>query len=518
MASADVREELNCSICLSIYTDPVTLSCGHNYCRVCIDRVLDTQEPSGRYSCPDCRIGFLDRPSLHRNITLHNIAECFLSIQPAREESGVSCTYCDSSQPALKTCLLCEASLCAKHLRKHSKSSEHILMDPSSPLESRKCSVHKKILEYYCTEDSACICVTCCLAGEHRGHQVEPMDDASEKKKVKLRPLLQALSTTRAETEKKVQILHRHQQKIRRKSSGETERVAALFRDLRRQLDDLEKKVLTEICRQEEQISLSISALTQHLEMKMDELSGKIHYIEELCDINDPLSLLQEKESEADVFFDPEDQSNDTKLCDVGDLDKNLISLTLHSGVSIIESSVQNGIHIVEVADLLLDAKTVSNFINLAEGLKTASYSKSQKHPDSAERFEDCQVLSIKNFSSGKHYWEVETSKLGNWMMGVAYGSIDRKGEKSFIGNNTKSWCLCKANKKFSVMHNSKTSQLPDKASSQRFVVCLDYEAGRLSFYELGDSVKHLHTFNTSFTEPLHAAFYLWDEWLRIRS
>ncbi|XP_069619161.1 E3 ubiquitin/ISG15 ligase TRIM25-like [Ranitomeya imitator] len=207
MASAGLRKELECSICLSLYTDPVTLRCGHNFCRDCIDQVLNTRDESGDYSCPECREKFRRRPALIRNITLSNVVENFLSTQPHQEEiTGICCTYCiHSPVPAVKSCLQCEASLCEKHLKLHSKGPEHVLTDPSTSLETRKCSVHKKILEYYCTEDDACICVSCSLVGEHRGHRVEMMNEASEKKKEKLRNVLQKLITKRMKTEERVQ-------------------------------------------------------------------------------------------------------------------------------------------------------------------------------------------------------------------------------------------------------------------------------------------------------------------------
>ncbi|XP_018409143.1 PREDICTED: tripartite motif-containing protein 7-like [Nanorana parkeri] len=525
MASADVREELNCSICLDVYKDPVTLRCGHNFCRACIDRVLDTQEASGGYSCPDCREKIQDRSALSRNVTLHNIAERFHSAQPAQEESGIFCTYCDFSVPAVKTCLLCEASLCGKHLKKHGKSLEHVLVDPTTSLENRKCSIHKKILEYYCTEDSTCICVSCCLVGEHGGHAVESIDDASEKKRIKLRTILEELTSKREQGERKAQTLLRHKKKVEKKLTGETGRITALFRDLRKEMDDLEKRALSEIDRQEKRIMLSFSDLIQQQEVEKDELSKKMHYIEELCNATDPLAILKERQSETMDLCHPEEVENqDTGkdgnvLCNVGDLDKNLISLTLHSGLSNMVSRLKNEIHIQEAVDVSMDRNTVSNFLQIEDDLKRAYYTKSQQHPDSPERFEDCQVFSTRGFSSGQNFWEVETSRTGNWMIGVAYASIERKGEHSFIGNNDKSWCLCKvSNKKYSVMHDSKTIQLPDKCSSQRLVIYLDYKAGRLSFYELGEAVRHLYTFSATFTQPLHAAFYIWDEWLRIRS
>ncbi|XP_075131501.1 E3 ubiquitin/ISG15 ligase TRIM25-like [Leptodactylus fuscus] len=331
MASSALRAELDCPICLSTYTDPVMLRCGHNFCRVCIDRVLDTQDQSGVYSCPECREEFQVRPVLMRDIALRNIMENLLSTQPTQTQTGIFCTYCvDSPVPAVKSCLHCEASLCDKHLRVHSKSPEHVLCDPSTDLEKRKCSVHKKVLEYYCTEDTACICVSCSLAGEHRGHRVEMLDEASEKKKEKLRNVLQKLITKREETEERVRSLEESRRNAQEKASGEAKRVTALFIDIRRRLDDLEKKVLSEISRQEEQQSLSLSDVIQKLEIKKAELSMKMRHIEELCNMTDPLTVLQDPDT--GDLCDPEEGGGDE---DTGGHDRflGLLSDPLHTGL-----------------------------------------------------------------------------------------------------------------------------------------------------------------------------------------
>uniref|UniRef100_A0A8C5MIJ4 E3 ubiquitin/ISG15 ligase TRIM25-like n=1 Tax=Leptobrachium leishanense TaxID=445787 RepID=A0A8C5MIJ4_9ANUR len=337
MASADLRDELTCSICLNIYTDPVTLPCGHSFCRTCIGDVLDTQEGSGAYKCPECRAESQERPALVTNRKLRNIAENIRSTHPEQEEAGIPCTYCiQSPVPAVKTCLLCEASLCENHLRVHSKSAEHVLTEPTTSLENRKCSVHKKVLEYYCCEDATCICVSCSLAGEHRGHQVETLNEASEKKKEKLKNILQKLTSQREEAEERVQSLEELRRQVQGEAAGVTERVTALIRDIRKKLEALEKRVLSEISRQEEQVSLRVSDLIRQLEIKKEELSRKMGDIEELCDMTDPVTVLQGRESDRDDYCDAEEDTErrDIKVHDAGDLDVGLISVTLHSGLA----------------------------------------------------------------------------------------------------------------------------------------------------------------------------------------
>ncbi|XP_040202978.1 E3 ubiquitin-protein ligase TRIM39-like [Rana temporaria] len=517
MASAKLRAELECSVCLNIYTDPVNLRCGHNFCRVCIDRVLDTQEGSGGYSCPECREKFPDRPALQRNITLRNIVENFLSVQPDQEESKVFCTHCvDSPVPAVRSCLHCEVSLCDKHLRVHKKSPEHVLCDPTLSMESRKCSVHKKILEYYCTEDNTCICMFC-VTGKHKGHQVEMLDEASGKKKKKLRNVLQKLLTKRMETEERVQSLQEHRRKVEEEAAGDTERVTVLFRDLRRRLEDLEKRVLREISGRAERISISI----RDLEIKKEELSRKMRHIEELCNTADPLTVLQE--SDTGDLCDTEDGDNEDRerheklLHDGGGLDVAGISHTLHTLSDIIRE-VNVDFYIQGAADILLDVNTTNNYLHISDDRKTVSRSdRNQNRPETPERFQRyTQVLSSQSFSSGRHYWEVDVGGSDDWRVGMCYPSIDRRGDQSAIGNNNNSWCFYRNDNKYAVRHDSNKILLPSNISSNRVRIYLDYEAGRISFYDLCDPIRHLHTFTTTFTEPLHAGIYVWEGCIKI--
>ncbi|XP_063791205.1 E3 ubiquitin/ISG15 ligase TRIM25-like [Pseudophryne corroboree] len=516
MASADLRQELVCSICLSIYTDPVTLRCGHNFCRVCIDRVLDAQEGCGAYTCPDCRAECQERPALIRNITLCNIVGSFLSTRPDQEETVIFCTYCvDSPVPAAKSCLMCEASLCDKHLRVHSKSPEHVLCDPTTALGNRKCSVHKEIYKYYCPEDAACICVSCSLAGEHRGHLVEMLDEASEKKKEKLRNVLQKLTTKRAEAEKGVQRLQERRREDQGKAAGVIETVTALFRDIRRQLEDLEKRVLSEISRQEQRVSLSVSDLIQQLEIKKDELSGKMRHIEELCNMSDPVTVLQEPDT-GDLCDTEDTERHDTQVHGAGDLDVGLISETLHT-ISHIITGINTGIYVQEDTALLLDVTTAGNNIQISGDRKTASWSHiKQNHPVTPERFQYYQVISSRRFSSGRHYWEVDVSKSVWWMVGMCYPSIDRRGLQSVIGDNKKSWCVYRWNNQYSVIHDRTKIRLPDNIPCDRVRVYLDYEAGQMSFYSLCDPIRHLHTYTAALTEPLHAVLCVGDRCITV--
>ncbi|XP_072000910.1 E3 ubiquitin-protein ligase TRIM39-like [Engystomops pustulosus] len=588
MASAALGQELICSICLDFYTDPVTLRCGHNFCRVCIQQALNTQDGSGVYSCPECRAECRDRPALQRNITVRNAVKNFLSTQPPQEETEIFCTYCvDSPVSAVKSCLHCEACLCDKHWRSHSKGPEHVLTDPSRSLGRKKCPIHKKILEYYCNQDATCICVSCCLVGDHRGHNMESLDDASEKKKKKLKGVLQKLTTKRQKTQIRVQRLEERRRRAQEKAIGDAERMTALFIDLRRRLDNMEKEILGEISMWVEKESCLLSDVIQKLEIEKEELSKKMQDIEKMCNMTDPLTVLQE--SDTGDLYDPWEKGDDKDTggpdrgdedtggpdggdedtggpdggdegkerhdeghegkgrhdgghegkgqhdggdedtggpdggdvdkvrhdgddedmgkLDEGDQDPKLIPPLSHSLHDIIRHVIFYG---QDPTDISLDINTANNNLLISDDLKTATWTLTRKNrPDTAERFQDFpQVMSSSDITSGRHYWDVEISGSELWRVGVCYPSIDRKGRQSYIGDNNKSWGLYGGrvyNNQYSVIHNSKVIQLPHQISSDRVRIYVDYEEGELSFYALCDPLRHLHTFTTRFTEPLHA-------------
>ncbi|XP_063284197.1 E3 ubiquitin-protein ligase TRIM39-like [Pelobates fuscus] len=535
MTSADLREELTCSVCTAIYTDPVTLTCGHSFCLVCITKTWDSLE-FRRYSCPECRQLFMTKPELKRNMKMCNIVKHFLSLHPEQEEVGIPCTYCiHSPVPAAKLCLHCDASLCENHLKVHSNSMEHILIEPTTSLGKRKCSIHKEILKYHCCEDAVCICVSCRVEGEHKGHHVENLKEASEKMKEKLRNILEKLASKKEEVERKVSGLQKHMREVQERAASVIEGVTALIRGVMEQVEDLEKKIICEVFRQEEQVLLQASNLIQQMELKKEKLSRNMVDIEEVYNKNDPLTVLQGWVPDWTDCYDAEERNNEDMESDnkkvhaVGDLDVGLVSVTLYSGLSravtgthhIVQESSCMSVDVNTGSDMLLDVNTASNNVTVSGDLKTVSRSKiSQGRPETPERIEYNQVLSTRGLSSGQHYWEVEVGETGRWIIGMAYPSMVRKGKLSWIGMNNMSWGLLRSyNKQYSVIHDNEEINLLHVASCQRLGIYLDYEVGRLSFYELSDPIRHLHTFAATFTEPLHAGFGVGQNaWVRIRT
>ncbi|XP_071980773.1 E3 ubiquitin-protein ligase TRIM7-like [Engystomops pustulosus] len=429
------------------------------------------------------------------------------------EETRVFCTYCDSPVPAVRTCLQCEASFCEKHLQSHSKSSEHRLFEPTLYLDKMKCSIHKEELKYYCPMDSTCICVSCWVAGDHKAHDVEPLDVASKRKKEMLRSVVEKMNSDKTEAGRRIQDLIDHGIEEAQKSVGVSERVTNLFSDLRKKLDDLEKRIQGEISRQKDQVSLSVSDMIRKLELHKDELTKKIHQFEGSCDITDPLTFLQDNLITGEISFQCCDVINGIRKAQ--SLDGILVSQTLHRGllrfVDDLNNIRRNQFPVMKKSEVLLDIDSAQNHIIISRNLRSASHTSiSQKRPDGPKRLWSSQVFSSCSFSSGRHYWEVDVTQAEEWIIGVVGESLDRKGMESYIGYNERSWGL-RTSPKFGSCHNCLIWSLKSDSPVKIVGIYLDYEAGRLSFYQLCDPIRHLYTFTASFTEPLYAAFCLYD-------
>ncbi|MEQ2230856.1 hypothetical protein ILYODFUR_033564, partial [Ilyodon furcidens] len=164
---------------------------------------------------------------------------------------------------------------------------------------------------------------------------------------------------------------------------------------------------------------------------------------------------------------------------------------------------------------LTIDTNTVSRKLQLSEdNRKVTRVKELQSYPDHPDRFDVRPQLLCSDGLTGRCYWEVELRKGVD--ISMSYRGIRRKGDRSDcrFGMNDRSWSLiCSDRHGNSVWHNKTGTSIPSSSSSSssisnRVAVYVDCPAGILSFYRVSsDSLIHLHTFNTTFTEPLHPGF-----------
>uniref|UniRef100_A0A8C7HXR1 NACHT, LRR and PYD domains-containing protein 12-like n=1 Tax=Oncorhynchus kisutch TaxID=8019 RepID=A0A8C7HXR1_ONCKI len=168
------------------------------------------------------------------------------------------------------------------------------------------------------------------------------------------------------------------------------------------------------------------------------------------------------------------------------------------------------------VCDLTLDLNTVNRHLSLSEDNKKVTWRREkQPYPDHPERFEDCRQVLCREGLTGRCYWEVKCSGRRT-VLGVTYKGISRrgKGNDCWLGYNDKSWSLICSDNSYIARHNNNPTTIDVPSSSSHSVgVYLDWPAGTLSFYRASsDTLTHLITFTSTFTEPLYPGFRVWGD------
>lgn len=183
------EEQFLCSICLDVFTEPVSVPCGHNFCKDCLSR---HREGKAQCQCPLCNKKFDKDLKLCVNTGFREVVENFKKHVVANDDSPVKpgqvpCDCCLGNKfKASKTCLVCLTSYCETHLEPHQRVAalkNHKLTHPVPNLEDKICKKHNRILELFCHNDLTRICVLCT---EHSAHDTVPLDEVYVDKRAQM--------------------------------------------------------------------------------------------------------------------------------------------------------------------------------------------------------------------------------------------------------------------------------------------------------------------------------------------
>ncbi|XP_018619085.1 E3 ubiquitin/ISG15 ligase TRIM25 [Scleropages formosus] len=303
MEESVLEEELTCPVCLEFFRDPHLLPCGHNFCLLCVKR-LKKQAERGRIKCPECRQTHRCGVVLQKNFRLANIAEEYRKRgHPLAEASTlvpatVACDYCLGEQAAaVKTCLKCEVSMCADHVRPHLERPafrEHPLAEPMSDLRKRRCPEHDEMFRYYCLDEKVCICNACTIEGNHSGHSIKTMKNTMKDLKGSLEIQLQKTSRKITKSEKTLQEFQNNEHESQSFFEETEQRVNTLGEVLHGQLEEF-LSALRECARTHSGLS-DIDKQQNLSKIRQDQARlQEVHTgIEALLRQNDPFSFLQE--------------------------------------------------------------------------------------------------------------------------------------------------------------------------------------------------------------------------------
>ncbi|XP_050960303.1 E3 ubiquitin-protein ligase TRIM39-like [Labeo rohita] len=509
-SSEPLTEELQCSICLDVFTDPVSTPCGHNFCKTCLKKCWDNSQTC---NCLYCKETFKQRPDLKINTTLREVIDHYEKKGPEKISvtfSEVVCDYCEERKlKALKSCLVCQSSYCETHLQPHLKVAglrKHKLIDPVSNLEDYICQKHEKPLEMFCKDDQTCVCLFCTEA-VHKNHNTVPLEVESEKKKTQLMKTQKVVQQMIQDRIKKIQDI-KHLAEFRKRNT-EKEKAAhvELFTDLIRSIERCQTELLEMMEEQQKAAEKQEQELIEDLEQEITELKMRNTELEQLLYTEDHLHLLQIYSS----LCSPTNTKNWSEISIETDKSMTTLRRALTQLQDTLNEKLSHSVTELKwmqqyAVDVMLDPDTANPYLILSDdGKQVRDGDTEQSLPDIPERFNRYGiVLGKEGFSSGRFYFEVQVKGKTGWDLGVARESIDRKGEITLRPSNGYWTVVLRNGNEYKACAGPSVSL---RVKPQRVGVFVDYEEGLVSFYDV-ESSSHIYSYTgQSFTDKLYPYF-----------
>ncbi|XP_039217073.1 E3 ubiquitin-protein ligase TRIM39-like isoform X3 [Crotalus tigris] len=328
------------------------------------------------------------------------------------------------------------------------------------------CEKHNEVLRLFCKEDQEAVCLACEISHEHRSHTVVSLDDAS--------------------------------QEYKRKVEDRRQLIISEFEELHLFLAEEQEILMQRLENEEKEILQKLKENVAELSEQRIALNSLITEIEEKC-LQSGMDMLKDVRSTFERC--EEAQAHESSQVSV-ELEKNFYNFPRQYFVlrKIIKRLT---------GDLTLDPETAHPNLLLSEDRRSVKFVEQRLRdlPDSPKRFTiyPC-VLATEGFISGRHYWEVEVGEKTHWALGVCKDSVSRKGETTSVPE-TGYWRVRLLNGEKYAATTTPFTPLHITIKPKRVGVFLDYEAGKLSFYNVTDR-SHMYTFTDTFTEKLWPFFY----------
>uniref|UniRef100_A0A672MV20 Tripartite motif-containing protein 16-like n=1 Tax=Sinocyclocheilus grahami TaxID=75366 RepID=A0A672MV20_SINGR len=438
------QNEFMCAVCLDLLKDPVTIQCGHSYCKICITDCWDQEDHMRVYSCPQCRQTFSPRPALARNTMLAELVE-----KLKKTELPADC-YAGAGDKCI--CVLCSMDEHKNHDTVSAAEQTTEKQETQKTFQQRIQQREKDLQQL---------------------REARSAQTAVEDSETIFTELIRSIERSRSEL---IRLIRDQEKTAVSRAEGRLERLEQEINDLRRRDAELEQLSHTQDHIQFLQSFQSLSAPPESTDVNEDPFISLVSS----DDLRESVRQLRDKLED----FCKEELK---KISDRGKvLEIHLLSET-------------------NSHKLTLDLNTVNKHLRQSKRNRVITNTNTvQPYPDHPDRFDSYSQVLCRESVCGRCYWELEWS--GRVLISVSYKSISRKGwgDECWFGYNDQSWSLICTPSRYSFTHNNTKTDLSVESIIRRIGVFVDHSAGTLSFYSVYDTMSLIHTVQTTFTQPLY--------------
>ncbi|KAJ0057706.1 hypothetical protein NL108_012943 [Boleophthalmus pectinirostris] len=504
-AGVSYEEHFCCNICLDVFTDPVTLPCGHNFCKTCITKHWSCSQ---NRVCALCRQPVPQNTELRVNTVLSQMSQQLKTEAQKRREEGtegewrereqeVPCDVC--GERALKSCSICLASFCEVHLSPHYRSAglrRHQLIEPVKNLEERTCPTHNRPLRFFCQLDQMFLCQFC-SESEHSRHMVVSVEQEGEEKIRELSKLQDKLCDLTEERRKKTK-------QLKQTARDEEDKTAESVRDCVQAVFKVSRSLEEGLSQMIETMQTKQNEVSRQAEFYVSQLEDEIYELETAG------AELEERKKHTNDYFELV-QSFETLKTEPRTLDLSQVEVRSFQR-SVVDAVVRKMNEIVAdlgkfwteielkrvqqfTVDATLNAKSLYPRLNLSADDQQLTYGEDEVQiANNPNKFtKNIEVLAQRTLYFSNFYFEINVTYM-KWNLGVVREKMDQN-DGEILRPESGFWVIQERNgTKFCALTKHKSVNLVPCNRPQRVGVFVDYEARSVSFYN-SETAEKIYTF-----------------------
>ncbi|XP_040847386.1 E3 ubiquitin-protein ligase TRIM13 [Ochotona curzoniae] len=248
-----LEEDLTCPICCSLFDDPRVLPCSHNFCKKCLEGLLEGNvrnslwRPSP-FKCPTCR--------------------------KETSASGVNSLQVNYSLKGI--------------VEKYNK----IKISPKMPV----CKEHLgQPLNIFCLTDMQLICGVCATRGDHTKHVFCSIEDAYAQERNAFESLFQSFETwRRGDALSRLDTLETSKRKSLQLLTKDSDKVKEFFEKLQHTLDQKKNEILSDFETMKLAVMQAYDPEINKLNTILQEQRMAFNIAEAFKDVSEPIIFLQQ--------------------------------------------------------------------------------------------------------------------------------------------------------------------------------------------------------------------------------